>query len=69
MANKKMPPLSRKTAYADLPERLTVREFVRVTGVGKATVYDGVQKGTMPAIRIGRRVLIPRTALLPESNE
>ena len=51
-----------KSVYGTL-ERLTVEEYSQVTETGKSTVYEAVRRGMLPAIRIGHRVLIPRTAL------
>lgn len=56
-------PISRQTAYDDLPSRLTVPEYQAATGLGRGTVYDAVQRGELPVLRVGRRILIPREAL------
>ena len=56
-------PISRQTPYDELPSRLTVSEYQAATGTGRGTVYEAVQRGEVPAIRIGRRLLIPREAL------
>lgn len=44
-----------------LPEFLTVPEFAAIVRSGKATVYEGVRTGRVRSVRMGRRVLIPRT--------
>lgn len=41
-------------------ETLTVREISRILGCGLNQCYDGVRRGEIPAIRLGRRWLIPR---------
>jgi excisionase family DNA binding protein len=36
----------------------------KLLGVGRGTAYEAVRQGEIPAIRIGRRVLVPRARLL-----
>lgn len=48
----------------DLPDVLTVMEAARLLRVGRNTAYDLARMGTLPAIRIGRRMLIPKGGLL-----
>jgi excisionase family DNA binding protein len=47
------------------PERLTltVEEAAATLGISRAFAYAAVQRGEIPSIRIGRRVLVPRAAL------
>lgn len=47
------------------PERLTltVEEAAALIGISRAFAYEAVRRGEIPSIRIGRRVLVPRTAL------
>jgi excisionase family DNA binding protein len=47
------------------PDRLTltVEEAAATLGVSRASAYEAVRRGEIPAIRIGRRVLVPRAAL------
>lgn len=42
---------------------LTVEEAAKVLGIGRNLCYERVKTGEIPAIRIGRRLLIPRRAL------
>jgi excisionase family DNA binding protein len=58
------------------PDRLTltVEEAAATLGISRASAYEGVRRGEIPAIRIGRRVLVPRVALdrllsMPEVGE
>lgn len=46
-------------------ERLTfnVGEAAELLGVSRAFAYELVARGELPAIRLGRRILIPRHAL------
>ena len=48
-------PLERRT--------FTVREAAKVLGIGRDATYLAVQTGTIPSIRVGRRVVIPREAI------
>ena len=42
---------------------LTVEEAAKLLGIGRQLAYDRVKTGEIPAIRIGRRLLVPRRAL------
>ena len=44
-------------------QTLTVREAAVLLGIGRNSAYEGVRRGEIPAIRVGRRLLIPRSAL------
>jgi excisionase family DNA binding protein len=46
----------------------TVEEAGRLLGVGRATAYSGVRSGDIPSLRIGRRVVVPKHALLSLLN-
>jgi len=40
-----------------------VREAARSLGIGRDSAYALVREGRLPAIRIGRRILVPKAAL------
>jgi excisionase family DNA binding protein len=42
---------------------LTVEEAATMLGISRAFAYEAVNRGEIPSVRIGRRVLIPRSAL------
>ena len=42
---------------------LTVAEAAACLGVSRNTAYEAMRKGTVPSIRLGRRILIPAQAL------
>jgi excisionase family DNA binding protein len=48
------------------PERLTltVEEAASLLGISRAFAYESVHRGDIPSIRLGRRILIPRAALV-----
>ena len=57
------------SAPAETPageERLTytLTEAARRLGISRALAYEAANRGELPVCRIGRRVLIPRAALL-----
>jgi excisionase family DNA binding protein len=41
----------------------SVPECAEALGVGRNTAYAAVKSGQLPSIRIGRRILIPKSAL------
>ena len=43
---------------------ITRKEAAAVLGVDPRTVTVGIEEGTIPAIRLGRRVLVPREKFL-----
>lgn len=45
-------------------ERLTyeVEEAGRMLGISRGAAYQAVQRGELPSIRIGKRIVIPRAA-------
>ncbi|MEA3442189.1 MAG: excisionase family DNA-binding protein [Chloroflexota bacterium] len=46
------------------PLVLTPIETARLLRIGRGTVYEQIRCGNIPSIRMGRRILIPRAALL-----
>jgi excisionase family DNA binding protein len=55
-------------AEAEVPaeERLTytLTEAARRLGISRALAYEAANRGELPVCRIGRRLLVPRAALL-----
>jgi excisionase family DNA binding protein len=50
---------------------ISVPEMAQLLGISRMTAYAAVRDGTIPSLRIGRRVLISRAALdrwLAETN-
>lgn len=43
---------------------LTVDEVAARLGISRGLAYEGVRTGEIPSIKIGKRVLVPRRALL-----
>ncbi len=48
---------------------LTAGETAKVLRLSKTTVYDQIRQGSIPSIRIGKRILIPRAALMRKLEE
>jgi excisionase family DNA binding protein len=47
-----------------LPDMLTVKEVAAILRVGRNQLYQAVARGEVRAVRIGRTIRIPKTALL-----
>jgi excisionase family DNA binding protein len=48
----------------DLPDVLTVDETARYLRISRALAFEAIHRGDLPAIRVGRRLLVPRVRLL-----
>ncbi|HEY3090682.1 MAG TPA: helix-turn-helix domain-containing protein [Jatrophihabitantaceae bacterium] len=46
-----------------LQPTVTVEEAGDALGVSRASAYEGVRKGEIPSIKIGRRIVVPTAAL------
>lgn len=42
---------------------VTVEEAARLLGIGRGSAYEAARTGEIPALRIGRRLLVPVAAL------
>jgi hypothetical protein len=54
---------SPRIALDELPELMTVAEFMAAGRVGKTAAYGMVRNGSVPVIRLGRLIRIPRSVL------
>jgi excisionase family DNA binding protein len=43
---------------------LTVGEAAKLLRLSKTTTYDQIRQGSIPSIRMGKRILVPRAALM-----
>jgi excisionase family DNA binding protein len=41
----------------------SVTELAKLLGIGRSKAYELVRSGTVPALRLGRRIVIPKLAL------
>ena len=42
----------------------TVQEVSKLLGLSRASTYEAVRVGSIPSIKVGRRILVPKSALL-----
>jgi excisionase family DNA binding protein len=57
-------PLARKTAAGDsLCLTVTVEDAARILGISRGAAYTHARDGSLPTIRLGKRLLVPRAAL------
>jgi excisionase family DNA binding protein len=54
---------------SELPDWLTAAETASYLRLGRSTVYALISEGTIPSVRLGRRVLVPRAGLLSRLAE
>jgi len=47
----------------DERQTLTVEEAARVLGLGRNSAYQAVERGDLPVLRVGRRLLVRPAAL------
>jgi excisionase family DNA binding protein len=47
-----------------LPDILTVEETARFLRISRGLAFAAVRQGDIPSVRVGRRILIPKTQLL-----
>lgn len=47
-----------------LPATLTVEEAAAVLGLARRNAYQQVHAGTIPSLRLGRRIVVPTARLL-----
>jgi len=46
------------------PLALSIAETSRILGLSRASTYEAVRTGQIPSIRVGKRIIVPRAALL-----
>jgi len=51
-------------SYDDLPLMLSVPDLVALLGISRAGAYELVKRKDFPALRIGKRVLVPKDKLI-----
>jgi len=42
---------------------MSVDEAALVLGISRGSAYEAVKRGELPAIRLGKRIVVPRAAL------
>ena len=48
---------------AEERQTLTVEEAAEILGIGRNSAYEAIRRGEIPALRLGRRLVVPRRAL------
>ena len=64
--NPSLPDATDVRADVDLPDKpmFSVEEAAAILGVGRGTAYACAKFGEIPTLRLGHRLLVPRTALI-----
>jgi excisionase family DNA binding protein len=44
-------------------QTLTVEEAAQILGIGRTLAFEMARRGDLPALRLGRRLVVPRAAL------
>lgn len=57
------------TSYDQLPITLNADDVAMVLGISKARAYTLMRSADFPALRIGKRMLVPKDKLLQWINE
>ena len=55
--------MQRELCLADLPEILTVKEAAAYLRLSKSSAYEAIRLKRIPSVKIGRRILIPKSAM------
>ena len=48
---------------SEVRQTLSVEEVAEVLGIGRNSAYEAIRRGEIPALRLGRRLVVPRQAL------
>jgi excisionase family DNA binding protein len=51
-------------ASEPLPPTLTVERAAEILGISRQSAYEGVRRGEIPSLRVGRRVIVPTAQLM-----
>ncbi len=61
-AKPKLPP-ARKSCGDSLCQTVSVEEAGRILGISRGAAYTHARDGSLPTIRLGKRLLVPKAAL------
>jgi excisionase family DNA binding protein len=53
---------SEMTITREPPTVLTVDEVAQILRIGRISAYHAIERGEIPSVRVGRRILVPRFA-------
>ena len=51
------------TSYDELPLLLNVKQVARLLGISDSGAYELIQEDDFPALRIGKRIVVPKEEL------
>jgi excisionase family DNA binding protein len=54
----------KQTTVDGPPLTMTVEQAAKLLGVGRGTAYEAARRGELPTVKLGRRLLVPRAALM-----
>lgn len=50
------------TIVRETPTVFTVDEVAAILRIGRISAYQAIERGEIPSVRVGRRILVPRVA-------
>jgi excisionase family DNA binding protein len=53
-----------KSAAPQTPIVISIPEAAVLAGISRQSAYEAARRGEIPTVRIGRRILVPRSRLL-----
>lgn len=53
-----------KNIFKDEADVLTVTDVARLLKIGKNNAYDLIKKGDIPAIKLSRKIIVPKNSLI-----
>jgi excisionase family DNA binding protein len=53
----------KRLRLADAPDVLSIKQAAAILGVSADLLYNAAAGGSLPVLRLGRRLLVPRAAL------
>lgn len=53
-----------KNIFKDEADVLTVPDVARLLKIGKNNAYELIKKGDIPAIKLGRKIIVPKNSLI-----
>lgn len=59
-----MPRRSASPTLSELPDVLSVRQVAEFCGLAENSVYDSCRRGELPSRKVGRRIVILKSALV-----
>lgn len=51
------------TVTVERRRTFTIEETAEILGIGRSLAYDAARRGEIPAVKLGRRMVVPRERL------